>query len=237
MTAAPEGRVASPGPPAHLRDAVYGSIDGAVTTFAVVAGVQGADLPQPVILVLGLANLLADGVSMALGNYSATRTEAEDIARLRMLEARRIEHAPDRARADLGALLAARGFDSAIVPAAVGAFERRRDAWLDLVLTDRYGKSLATPRAGAAALVTFAAFVAAGAVPLLPFVAGAPAPFAAATVATLAAFFAIGALKSRWSLRSWWRTGIETLLVGGTAAAVAYAVGAALRALGAAGSG
>ncbi|MHA6325380.1 VIT1/CCC1 transporter family protein [Roseivivax sp. CAU 1753] len=61
----------------HLRDMVYGSFDGAVTTFAVVAGVQGAGLPASVILILGAANLIADGISMALGNFSGTQAENE----------------------------------------------------------------------------------------------------------------------------------------------------------------
>ena len=67
----------------YLRDWVYGGIDGAVTTFAIVAGVVGADMGARVILILGLANLLADGFSMAAGNYSGTKSEVEDYERLR----------------------------------------------------------------------------------------------------------------------------------------------------------
>ncbi|SLN41572.1 VIT family protein [Roseivivax jejudonensis] len=218
--------------PGHLGDAVYGAVDGAVTTFAVVAGVQGAGLPQAVILVLGLANLLADGVSMALGNYSARRAEADDSARLRDLERQRIADAPEHARRRLARILAAKGLDGPILDDVVAAISRRREAWIDLLLTDGHGRSLAEPRAGSAALVTFAAFAAAGAVPLLPFVLGLPTPFGASIFATALVFATIGALKSRWSLRSWWRSSLETLMIGGAAATVAYLVGIVLRGFG-----
>jgi hypothetical protein len=65
----------------YLRDWIYGGIDGAVTTFAIVSGVVGAEFSSVVILVLGFANLLADGFSMAASNFSGTRAEREEAAR------------------------------------------------------------------------------------------------------------------------------------------------------------
>ena len=214
--------------PGHLGDAVYGAIDGAVTTFAIVAGVQGAGLPTSVIVILGLANVLADGVSMALGNFTATRTEADEVARIRTIETRHIERVPEGEREELRQILAAKGLEGQVLADAVTAISRRRESWIDLMVTDEYGRSLSPPRAGMSAGVTFVAFLAAGAVPLLPFVLPLEAPFAASAIATAATFFTIGALKSRWSLRSWWRAGAETLAIGSIAAAVAYAVGTLL---------
>ncbi len=72
----------------YLRDWVYGGIDGAVTTFAVVAGVLGANMSPRVILILGAANLLADGFSMAAANYSSTRTEIDEYEHIRQMEER-----------------------------------------------------------------------------------------------------------------------------------------------------
>ena len=69
--------------PNYLRDWVYGGIDGAVTTFAIVAGVAGAQLSTKIVVILGMANLLADGFSMAASNYSGTKTEVDDLERLR----------------------------------------------------------------------------------------------------------------------------------------------------------
>lgn len=61
----------------YLPEFVYGGIDGAITTFAVVAGAMGAALNSSVILILGFANLLADGFSMAISNYLSTKSQTE----------------------------------------------------------------------------------------------------------------------------------------------------------------
>src|SRR5918993_5869355 len=82
----------------YLRDWVYGGIDGAVTTFAVVSGVIGAQLPPAVILVVGAANILADGFSMAAANYLGTKTELEEREYLRRGEHRHNENLPQGAR-------------------------------------------------------------------------------------------------------------------------------------------
>src|SRR6056297_1311773 len=85
-----EARINAPAGRGHLRDMIYGAIDGSVTTLAIVAGVAGAGLSPFVIVALGLANVLADGFSMAAGNYSATKAELDEIKRLRAVEARHI---------------------------------------------------------------------------------------------------------------------------------------------------
>ena len=87
-------RIAAPQSNGYLRDLVYGAVDGTVTTFAVVSGVAGANLSSDVVLILGAANLLGDGFSMAVGNYLATRAEHENRDRVRREEERHIEHYP-----------------------------------------------------------------------------------------------------------------------------------------------
>ena len=79
-------RLSRPPKQSHLRDFIYGGIDGAVTTFAVVAGVAGVDLAATVVIILGVANLIADGFSMAVGNYVATRAELQERALARTEE-------------------------------------------------------------------------------------------------------------------------------------------------------
>jgi vacuolar iron transporter family protein len=215
----------------HLRDSVYGAIDGAVTTFAIVAGVVGADLSTAVILVLGLANVLADGFSMAAANYSGTKAELDDARRLRRVEERHIRDTPEGEREELRQILAAKGLDGAVLEAATDAIARDRKNWIDIMLVDEYGLAPVDPHPMRAALATFAAFLAAGLVPLLPFLLAAADAFAWSALLTAGVFFGIGALKSRWSLAPWWRSGLETLAIGGTAAAIAYGVGAAVGAL------
>jgi VIT1/CCC1 family predicted Fe2+/Mn2+ transporter len=74
-----------------IEDFVYGAIDGSVTTFAVVAGVVGAALSPSIILILGFANLFADGFSMAIGNYLGTKSQKEYIEKERKREEWEIE--------------------------------------------------------------------------------------------------------------------------------------------------
>lgn len=219
---------ASPAKPdghGHLRDIIYGALDGSVTTFAIVAGVAGAGLDPFVILALGFANLFADGFSMAAGNYSGTKAELDDLNRLRRLEAERIARDPSGVRAELHDILAAKGLSDDTLEAATGQIARVPRHSLAMILDGTHGLAAADPHPLKAAFATVGAFLAAGLVPLLPFILDVPEAFPVAAVLTLATFFAIGAYKSRWSLASWWRSGVETTLIGGLAATIAYAVG------------
>src|SRR6185503_6828129 len=85
----------------YLRDFVYGGIDGAVTTFAVVAGTMGADLSSRVVLILGAANLAGDGFSMAASNFSSTKAERDEYAHLRAVEERHVDLVPDGEREEI----------------------------------------------------------------------------------------------------------------------------------------
>ena len=218
-------RLRAPQKQGILRDLVYGGIDGSVTTFAIVAGVAGAGLSPFVIVALGLANVVADGFSMAAGNYSGTKAELDNIRRLRVIENRHIDHYPEGERLELREILAQKGLEGQVLDDATDAIAANRQAWISMMLEGEYGVGSVDPQPMRAAVATFAAFMVAGMVPLLPFLFGAAAAFSWSVAMTLAVFFAIGAAKSRWSLARWWRSGLETLLIGGVAAAMAYGVG------------
>ena len=218
-------RIAAPPGRGVLRDLVYGGIDGSVTTFAIVAGVAGAGLSPFVIVALGLVNVLADGFSMAAGNYSGTKAERDNIRRLRAVEERHIATWPDGERREVRAILARKGLSGRVLEEATQAITADRDSWIALMLEGEYGLGGVDPHPMRAALATFGAFLLAGLIPLLPFLLGLAEAFALSALMTLGVFFAIGALKSRWSLAPWWRSGLETLAIGGTAAAIAYGVG------------
>lgn len=221
----------------YLSDFVYGGIDGAVTTFAVVSSVKGADLSPAIILVLGAANLIGDGFSMAAGNFQGTRAENQRRDRLRRFEAEEIEHHPDGERAEVREIFKAKGFDGDTLDGAVDAITAKKERWIEFMLTEEHGLSLDRRDATKAATMTLVAFIAIGAVPLVPFVfeaVGAIGPnpaFAVSTAATALAFFVIGATKSRFVDESWIKGGLDTLLVGGIAAVLAFFVGLLLKGL------
>jgi VIT1/CCC1 family predicted Fe2+/Mn2+ transporter len=214
-----------------LRDWIYGGIDGTVTTFAAVSGVVGAQLAPGVILVIGAANLLADGFSMAAANYLGTKAEHEDYARLEAVERRHIDTVPEGEREEVRQIFEAKGFVGEDLDRVVALITADRDRWVNLMLAEEYGLPRRARSPLLAALSTFSAFLLCGLVPLLPFTFGAPRAFELSAVLTGLVFFAIGSAKSRWSLAPWWRSGLGTLLLGSIAAALAYAVGVLLRGL------
>jgi VIT1/CCC1 family predicted Fe2+/Mn2+ transporter len=213
----------------YLRDWIYGGIDGSVTTFAVVTGVVGAQLSPSVILVMGFANLLADGFSMAAGNFLGTKAEHDDIQRIKAIEHRHIELTPDGEREEVRQIFARKGFAGADLDRVVALITSDRERWVQTMLSEEYGLPQEARSPWLAASSTFSAFLVCGLVPLIPFLLGSARALTIAIVMTGGVFFAIGSLKSRWSTASWWRSGLSTFLVGGVAASLAYVAGIVLK--------
>jgi len=211
--------------PDHLKDCVYGGVDGAVTTFAIVAGVQGAGLSPTIIIILGIANVIADGFSMAASNFSATKAELDDRTRLREIERRHIREDPEGEREETRQILRLKGLSEQTLEQAVDDISRNQGAWIEMMLVDEYGKAPTDPKPLASAVVTFISFLVCGLVPLSPFLMQVSDPFTVDIYATGLTFFAIGVMKSSWSLIKWWRSGLETLSIGAAAAALAYGAG------------
>jgi len=224
-------RLAAGPPRSYLRDWVYGGIDGIVTTFAIVSGVVGAHLSPHIILILGSASLMADGFAMAAGDYLATRSEDEEFRYAEAVERRHIANYPDGEREEVREILRARGIPSDLLDQVVASVTADPDLWVRVMLRDEYGLPDAVRSPWHAAALTFSAFLICGLVPLVPFAAGLKDAFQTACIVTGLMFVLIGALKSRWSIHSWWFSGLTTLAIGGGAAAVAYAIGAWLRGL------
>jgi VIT1/CCC1 family predicted Fe2+/Mn2+ transporter len=213
----------------YLRDWIYGGVDGAVTTFAVVSGVAGARLSTSIILVMGFANLLADGFSMAASNFLGTRAEHEDLLRLEEVEHRHIDLEPEGEREEVRQIFQQKGFTGADLERIVELVTANRERWVRTMLSEEYGLPRSVRSAWIAAFSTFTAFVICGLVPLLPYLFSFESSLKTSVVMTAVVFFVIGAVKSRWSTASWVRSGISTLLVGGVAAALAYVAGLVLK--------
>ena len=219
---------------ATCETSVYGAIDGTVTTFAVVAGVVGAEMSASVIIILGAANLVADGFSMAVGNYLGTKAQLEELHRVRRNEEHHIDVIPDGEAEEIREIFRQKGFDGDLLERIVQVITSNRQLWIDTMLIDEWGLTLTTPVPWRAGLVTFIAFIIAGLLPLLPFIfapaaSGSRMPFAWSIALAALAFFGIGTIKSWFVGHSWWRSGLETLTLGGGAAVLAYATGALLK--------
>ena len=215
------------GGPTHnyLRDWIYGGIDGAVTTLAVVSGVAGAQLSKWIILALGFANLFADGFSMAASNYLGTKSEHDDWRRLEEIEHRHIDVAPEGEREEVRQIFERKGFEGHDLQRIVELVTANRDRWVQTMLTDEYGLPHSVRSPWIAAFSTFAAFVLCGLAPLVPYLFETPYSFSISIAVTAVVFVVIGSIKSRWSTSSWWHSGLTTLAIGAIAAAVAYFVG------------
>ncbi|WP_299471618.1 VIT1/CCC1 transporter family protein [uncultured Roseibium sp.] len=213
----------------YLRDWIYGGIDGAVTTFAIVAGAVGASLTPNIILVLGVANLLADGFSMAAANYSGSKSEDEAYARLLAIEEKHICLAPEGEREEIRQIFRAKGYEGDDLDDLVRLVTSNRATWLETMMQAEYGLTASTRSPLKAACATFAAFVFCGSLPLLPFVFGFRSSAVYTTILTALAFFLIGSIKSRWSTKGWLYSAFETTGIGLSAAAIAYLAGYLLR--------
>jgi VIT1/CCC1 family predicted Fe2+/Mn2+ transporter len=219
----------------YLGDAVLGAIDGSVTTFAVVAGVVGANLSSSVVIILGFANLLADGFSMAASNYQKSKSESQRIEKLRKVEAMHIDVHPEGEIEEIRQIFARKGFEGDVLDEIVTVITKDKDRWINTMLTEELGMQLDAPEPMKAGLITFFAFVAAGLVPLIPFFWTSnfltQNLFLFSAFATALSFFLIGCMKGRVLGHSLMKSGLETLATGGCAAVLAYIVGRWLRSL------
>lgn len=227
-------RLASEGGGGHLGDAVLGAIDGGITSFAVVAGAVGGGFSSLVVIILGVASLLADGFSMAVSNYLGTKSDAQAADQAHREELRHIEEVPEHQCLELREVFAAKGFEGETLDRIVETIAADPELWAKTITQEEFGLQpgdTGQPLQSGAA--TFAAFVLVGAIPLIPFAVptlSLDQAFIASIGATSLAFLGVGIAKG-WALdQSRLRSGLETLLTGGGAALLAYGAGALLRA-------
>ena len=209
----------------NISDAVLGGIDGCITTFAVVSGSVGAGFPSSVAVILGFANLFADGFSMAISNYESRKTEQEFIEGIEKTEERHIDEIPEGEREEVRQIFRAKGFNEELLEKVVETITADKRIWLEVMLTEEHGLSKTTPKPSISAAVTFLAFVSVGAVPLMPYIASSlemSQQFSISAFLAGTMFFLIGMLKSFALAKPVFLSGVRTLLTGGTAAALAY---------------
>lgn len=219
----------------YLGDMVYGGLDGIITTFAVVSGVAGAQLGTPVILILGLANLLADGFAMATGSFLSSRSEQEYYDREWQRESWEVEQFPEAEKAELYEVYHQQGYSEEDARHLVEIQSRDKKMWVRAMMVEELGMLQDDRQPLLRGVATFSSFVVAGSLPLIIYFAGlfTPIPPAIAFPTSIAlsglALFILGTAKVLVTKLNPLRSGIEMLLVGGVAASVAYLVGVLLK--------
>lgn len=215
----------------YLGEFVFGGIDGSVTTFAVVAGATGANLSSSVVIILGFANLFADGFSMSVGSYLSAKSERDNYEKQKRIEYWEVDHLPEREKEEIREIFANKGFEGETLEQIVQVITSDRDRWVDIMMKEELEMIPSTKSPITMALVTFISFLLVGFIPLLPYVLDYITPlnrdnlFTISCVLTTAAFALIGFLKTYVTETSRWKGIAETVLLGISAALVAYYVG------------
>jgi VIT1/CCC1 family predicted Fe2+/Mn2+ transporter len=214
----------------YLREFVYGGIDGAVTTFAVVAGAVGANLDASIIIILGFANLLADGFSMSVGAYLSAKSENENYQKHRSIEYWEVDNIPEKEREEIVDIYKAKGFEGDLLQKVVDVIVSDRDRWVDEMMKDELNMIEESKSPFKIGLATLISFILIGFIPLMVYVYDFLNEtvfdlFFWTSVFTGIAFIVIGWLKSYVNQTNVYKSILETLALGFVAALVAYFVG------------
>ena len=155
----------------YIGDLVYGANDGIITTFAVISGAAGAALAPGVIIILGLANLMADGISMGLSNYLSLRSRIDFQKQERDREEMEVEKFPKDEKKEVKEILAKWGVPEGRIEETVASITADKKRWVDIMMVEELGiveSNIKFP--GRHGMITSAAFVVAGALPLIPYI-------------------------------------------------------------------
>jgi len=219
----------------YIGEFVYGGTDGAITTFAVVAGAEGASLGISIVVILGVANLIADGFSMSVGNFFSTKAERDNFRKHRQIEYWEVENLPETERQEIREIYAAKGFKGELLEKVVDVITADKDVWVDTMMKEELEMVIGEKTPYKTAGVTFISFIVVGAVPLLSYIfidedltTGTSELFLYSCILTAFALSIVGALKSVVTEKNIIIGILETISLGGIAALLAYYVGGVL---------
>jgi vacuolar iron transporter family protein len=211
-----------------LRAAVFGVNDGLVSNLSLIMGVTGAGVSNKVVLLAGVAGLLAGAFSMGAGEYISMRTQREVFERLIHLEAHELAMEPEEEREELADIYRRKGVPDDLARQLVEAVHRDPDLALETHAREELGldpdEGLGSPWAAAGS--SFVTFAVGAVIPLIPFMIGSGVAAAiASAVVSGVALFSVGAIVSRLTGKRFYVSGLRMLLVGGVAASITYGVG------------
>ena len=214
----------------YLGEFVYGGIDGSITTFAVVAGASGANLESSIIIILGFANLIADGFAMSVGSYLSTKSQKESYQKHKSIEYWEVDNIPAAEREEIKEIYAAKGFEGELLEKVVDVITQDKDRWVDVMMKEELEMAEEDKSPIKMGAVTFGSFVLLGFIPLLVYVIDFFTPlnqnlFLTSSILTGFCFLGIGFLKSAVNNTSKIKSIAETIILGGAAATLSYFVG------------
>jgi vacuolar iron transporter family protein len=215
----------------YLPEFVYGGIDGTITTFAIVSGGVGAGFNVNILIILGLANLIADGFSMSIGNFFSNKSQRDNFEKYKAKEFFDISHNRETEIEDIRKIYQKKGFEGALLEQIISVITANPKVWVDTMMAEELMlvKDARTP--SKTAFATFLAFVVMGFIPLSAYIITINANieyhklFVYACIATAISLSIIGGLKSLINKTGIIRGILETLILGGLAALLAYFVG------------
>ena len=216
----------------YIGEFVYGGIDGSVTTFAVVAGSAGAGLDSSVIIILGFANLIADGFAMSVGSYLSNKSEQQNYDKHEQIEYWEVDHLPEKEKEEIREIYSAKGFEGELLEQVVEVITADKDRWVDVMMKEELHMMREEKSPLAMGTMTFISFVLVGLIPLIAYLwdyssdaSDSSYLFKISIALTSLAFIGIGWLKSVVAQTSRIRSMGETLFLGAAAAVLSYLVG------------
>ncbi|MEM6523453.1 MAG: VIT1/CCC1 transporter family protein [Bacteroidota bacterium] len=214
----------------YISEFVYGGIDGAITTFAVVAGAAGANADVYWVLIFGFANLIADGFSMSVGNYFAVKAERDNFEKHRYIEYWEVDNLREKEVQEIREIYAAKGFEGELLEQVVEVITADKDVWVDTMMKEELEMIKEARSPFSTALATFLSFNVIGIIPILSYILYALFGiggnlFMISCIATGVALMIVGYLKSMVTKTSHLKGILETVLLGGLAAFLAYFAG------------
>ena len=210
-----------------VRDVVIGMSDGLTVPFALAAGLSGAISNPRFIVIGGLAEIAAGSIAMGLGGYLAARGDAEHYEQEKAREYREIEEIPEEEMAEVSRVFQNYGLTQQESEPVVAALSKRPDAWVDFMMRFELGLEAPDPKRAITSAGTIAgSYVAGGLIPLSPYIvlASATKGLVASACVTLAALAVFGYVKGKYTGARALRSAIQTVLIGGVAAGVAFAL-------------
>jgi VIT1/CCC1 family predicted Fe2+/Mn2+ transporter len=212
-----------------VRDIVIGLSDGLTVPFALAAGLSGAVASSHIVVLAGLAEIAAGSIAMGLGGYLAARGDAEHYVSERQREEREIVERTHDEEEEIYEIFEQYQVDRTSAAPVLNALKQNPTAWVDFMMRFELGlEEPARNRAHRSALTIAASYIAGGLIPLLPYMLVPRTPEANLTalklsvVITLLALAIFGALKGKLVGTGWFRSALQTITIGGAAAAAAY---------------